>query len=383
MIALALTACSSGGSSGGVGSCDQTCSSHDVCPKLACPCLNLPFNGTTQSCRGGCCVTSCDELCPKDAGTGGSAGSAGGAAGEGGTAGAAGADAGPSICLATGAVLLGTNESQAFGMTVDADSVYWTNNVGTVTKLAKSSQTPVVLATGLDGAKDIVEQDGILYLRTTDEIAILPAAGGTPKTQSVTSLFNTPTSIAVDASDIYFGGNQGIGKMPLSGDSISWFLSGENGCYAEGLVLDDGYVYSAACDLWRIPKSGPPKEQLAPFGHLLDGLAQDGQNLYFIDPGPSGSVVGDVIMVPKTGGAPVTLALQESRPAHPTLADGELYWASFGDADCTGSIRKVDTTGTPVVTTVVSGISYVQALALDQTSVYFTSGDGTIRMAPR
>lgn len=382
-----LYACSSGGSSGAApGSC-ETCSSHDDCPALSCPCANLPFNGTTRSCKGGCCVMTCEQLCGTiDAGSGGSGGSGGSAGtGDGGTAGV-GTDAGPQTCPENGNVILAT-ERQAegsFGITVDADNVYWTRNTGTVTKMAKSDLTPVVILTDdISGAHDIVELGGTLYLSTSESMVWFPSTGGTPKKQTVLTLFNMPTSFGVDATDIYVGGNQGLGKIALDGNSIAWFLQGET-CYAEGMVVDDDYIYWAGCDIWRIPKAGGSKELLAPAGHLVDGLAEDADNLYYVDPAPSSlDPVGKVLAVPKVGGAPVELASQLTQAAHPVVSNGEIYWATFSGADCSGAIQKTTTTGTHVVTTVVSGVSSVQAIAVDATSVYFTGQDSTVRMAPR
>jgi hypothetical protein len=79
--ALLAGACATEGSGAGSGldggnpTCTsaQACTSYSTCPGVTCKCPGDKFQSTTHQCKGGCCVTTCDEVC----GTGGTGGTGG------------------------------------------------------------------------------------------------------------------------------------------------------------------------------------------------------------------------------------------------------------------------------------------------------------------
>ena len=156
-----------------------------------------------------------------------------------------------------------------------------------------------------------------------------------------------PSSMAIDATDIY-----------LTADS------GDN-----GVVV-------------RVPKSGGAPTTLASTGEDPFGIALDATHVYWR---AANDVEGwDILSVPKGGGTPTTITSQPEIQWGPVVNDTDLYWAwsSAGVYPGTNTFAVVTVPksgGTP--STIASGTDQVMDLTVDATNVYWIEQDHAAVMA--
>ncbi len=144
----------------------------------------------------------------------------------------------------------------------------------------------------------------------------------------------------------------------------------------------------------KAPLSGGAAVTLATDPQYASWLALSGGALYWVDPsGPSdvdasSRTTGLVMSVPTGGGAPTTLASDQSFPAIVAADTTGVYWVNENQCTqppCSASVASIlvlpPGASTPVV------LANVQAqpstLALDATNVYWGTSDGRVMMAPK
>lgn len=213
---------------------------------------------------------------------------------------------------------------------------------------------------------------------------------------------NAPFGIAVDATSVYWA-NWGLGntnaptqntimRSSLDGGTPITLASNSGNPYA--IAVDDAAAYYTLPGgyVMSVPLDGGAAQPLTPLGGEPTSLAIDAANIYWLD-----IKAGAVDKMLKTGGAVTTLATYP--PATNALGQSALriavdatnvYWIIPGDAStsssCGGSgiVMSVPIAG-GATTTIASGQSYPQGIAVDATSLYWTNEtSGTVvKLSPK
>src|SRR5579883_636288 len=152
------------------------------------------------------------------------------------------------------------------------------------------------------------------------------------------------------------------------------------------IAVDDSAVYysswkigAPSYDVMAVPKTGGAPRSLASGQSRVHQIAVDSTNAYF-------SVEGDVnvLKVGKSGGAPVALVFGQL-DVHFALAGGNLYFTNtdiWADPPpgLGSSLMAVSTNG-GAYATLASGLKGAAAIAADPTSLYFVGTDGVEKVA--
>jgi len=225
----------------------------------------------------------------------------------------------------------------------------------------------------------------------------VPTGGGTPITLASTALC---VDLAVDATDVYWTASPDdagvvggiVARVPIGGGATTALAS--SGSSFLGLAVGGGGIYWASDDgetslgyggqVLTMPTSGGSP---AVFGGQAEfDVAMNSTSLFWeatYDGWMSGAFVANeqLLTEPLAGGAQVTLA---SAP-HPTTEfrsivadDSSVYYSAYLiDTGPIGIVKMPLSGGTP--TTVTSDLGmYVEAIALDDTSLYWANDQGVV-----
>jgi hypothetical protein len=281
-------------------------------------------------------------------------------------------------------VLASGNDACARNIVVDATSVYWTAddgsvNEGSVMKVPIDGGTPTTLASGQSSPWGVaVDATRVYWFNRGGSVMKVPLEGGSPVILASEQVISTG-SLALDAARLYWGGNGGIAAMPLEGGTPELILSAGSPTI---FGVDSTSVYFASANsgsIWtdanvsgilKAPLDGGAAVSLAP-GTSLAGTLQ-GTSLYYL-------VGQDVMTVPIVGGAPVTLASSNEPPLGIAADSTRVYWTanlqSFADGGLVdeGKVMSVPSAG-GTTTTLADALPQPIAIAVDATSVYRADG---------
>jgi hypothetical protein len=301
----------------------------------------------------------------------------------------------------------------AAGIAVDATGVYWTSVApdgalggsvmmvplcgGSATTLASATSRSSLInpaALAVDGTDvywaSVDEASGA----PGDQLMKVPVGGGT---STVIASQQHPAYLAVDPTSLYWSddGNGTVMKAALSGGTPITLGEGEPQGVAS-LVVDATrvYFYARTRGIQSVPLDGGRITTLVSDdgypGVTFSNLVLSRGSLYWA----SGEAQTSLWTLPVSGGTPTALvSVSQPGPIGSIAVDGvSVYWlsASSTGTTCTTAVMKVPVGGgTP--TTVVSGVPgcdnalgpALGSIALDATSVYWTTGSAVMKMTPK
>jgi len=249
---------------------------------------------------------------------------------------------------------------------------------------ASSSCAPILLAMGADSNTiGIAVSGSYVYLADETGPYRVPIGGGPPDwswwSGGASSL--EVTSLAVDATSVYWGGTR-VQSVPFTGGTAKTLQTLSVSDYADGLALDA----TAAYYVDRLPETvvrldlgtgtasplGPARN--AQSSPLWFSIVGDDTDVYW-----AANNAGETLWrMPKTGGAAVSLIAGVDSPAGLALDQDTLYWIESGGIY---SIPKLG--GAPSHLAQEAGDNG-SSLAVDATSVYWLNGvAGTLNRVPK
>ncbi len=140
-----------------------------------------------------------------------------------------------------------------------------------------------------------------------------------------------PQAIALDDSHVYWTTAGGaVQRAPKAGGAIETLTEDQES--PSTIVVDDKrafWVNGTTGAVMRQSKDGKGMPKLLSNGTGARGLAQDEASIYF----SRKLKKGDIRVVQKMGGGPVTLAVEQPLPADLHVRGDTLFWSGFADPD--------------------------------------------------
>jgi hypothetical protein len=270
-------------------------------------------------------------------------------------------------CAPGGCVVTLASSPSPGGITVDSESVYWTDtSLSAVEKVGLAGGTATMLASEFSPYAIAADSENV-YFGTVSAIMKVPLGGGTPLTLAPAWAAN---DIALDATNVYWTNFDGTVNAVAKNGAASVILlnAGEGQDSSRGIAVDSTNVYwGSASGVMTMPLAGGTLTTLALLGSGADAIAIDGRNVYFTE--ESTNVLQSV---PLGGGALTTLATPSALAMNGMAIDGENVYFTIDSA-----LMKVPLGGGAPTTLASdqSNLSYIDgAIATDGRSVYWATG---------
>jgi hypothetical protein len=281
-----------------------------------------------------------------------------------------GADAPPSNCSPAGqpTMLAANVDGTDYGIIVDATDVYFTESQGMTSSLARVSKHGGAIVTlAPSGGEYYADDLRSVYWGGASGIVSLAKATGIVTPLGPSEGF--VSGIAVDSTTVYWASNPvtdatALYSEPTTGGTRVQVIPGE----ATTVQVDEGSVYwiDGMSHLYSMAKTGGAPLELSGASGALD-FALGSDAVFYLDPAGNG-----LVRVAKGGGSLTTLVANAS--AFSIAVDASsVYWAD----PFKSQIFKVSLAGGSPET-VATGQGVVQALALDDSCVYWLNNGNEI-----
>jgi hypothetical protein len=239
---------------------------------------------------------------------------------------------------------------------------------------------PCVVALAKGPATALAVDDTTIYWTNAGACSDPTHCNGTvskaPKNGGETSVLAVglpfPRPIAVDATRIYVGTNFALLTIPIGGGLPAIFVPLT---VAASIALDDDDVYWTnyfANTVMRAPLDGGAPVTLATDQSFAQGIAIDAVNVYWAVPGtePTGYTDGWIAKVPIAGGTTTTIATSQLFPDGIAVAGAQVYWSDYHPT--AGAITETTIDGGPT-TTLAASQDYPNHVVTDGAFVYWTT----------
>ena len=319
-------------------------------------------------------------------------------------------------CSSVGAspevVALATGQATPTAITADSTSVYWVNSGnGTVMKVLASGGTPVTIASEQYNPTAIAVDGANVYWTNAGTGDCTAAAASTPSVCPGSAVMmaplsggqavmlapaSVPVAIAVDGANVYWAGGAGdagglVVKVPLDGTAATTLASGQSGIH--GVAVNATYVYwtndTEAGSVMEAPVAGGYTGTLPSTQDYPGAIQATSASVYWLDAiGRSGAAGLTLMTVSVRGGTPTPLAVSApgyySSPSALVLDATTAYWTAPGDSyeGASGYVMSIPLAG-GAISTLASGDTSGGGIAVDATSVYWTSANAVMKLTPK
>jgi hypothetical protein len=201
----------------------------------------------------------------------------------------------------------------------------------------------------------------------------VPIDGSEPETDY--GYVGAATALTVDADNVYWASDEAIFKAPKDGSAAPAIVVDTSVQYGAGIAVDATSIYwsvygnaiGSPGSILSAPIGGGPLSTLASNLLFPAEIALVGGTLYFNQPGDGVSPNGSVKSIPITGGAAPTVIRPALVAPQPLAADGAAVFYGYDS----GHLAKSPVPSGAATELYGSSMSYVVAIAVDATSVYW------------
>jgi hypothetical protein len=220
---------------------------------------------------------------------------------------------------------LAASQTSPDAITLDSANVYWTNTTnpnGSVMTLAKAGDAgaPVSLASNLEFPESVAVDGTNVYWGMFNGVQKALLDAGAPMT--LVAAQGHVNALAVDAANVYAATDYGVVVVPIGGGA-SVTLSPDP---AQAVAVDSTNVYWASSNnVIQFTLATKVTTVIAPVEAA--GMAVDGALIYWTEP-----IHGAVMKAPIGGGKLVVLALGEVAPKEIAVGTSNVFWTSGDDS---------------------------------------------------
>jgi hypothetical protein len=293
-----------------------------------------------------------------------------------------------------------TTRGRPLGLALDATNVYWADAArGMVLKIDKQGGVALPVATGQADPSGVAVSDGVICWTNTGDGTVRTAPVGKGAVVTLASAQAAPRSVTIAGASAYFTTDAWLMRVPLAGGAAV-SLKATNGDIplgqggVQGITSDGVLIYAAPYQvLWPVDDdcdkpsfaglcsadwyAGPAMRSGAVDGKSVftawgnywapgtgegaisasdgmdmawlasdltgpEAIAVDETHVYWVNTGTSASgfTDGSVIKVPRSGGAPSAIAINQTHPVAIAVDESFVFWTNQGSDDVGGSVMR-------------------------------------------
>jgi hypothetical protein len=271
---------------------------------------------------------------------------------------------------------------------VDSSGIYWTADLGLCPTDMDADVDAIQREEGgalgfKEQTADATIEEPIPLCAPNPEDGGLACGGPTLASAGFSSLGNDAAVPLLDAAGLFPLCTGNVMRLPPGSEAPSLLTEVGAGWFwlSSPITTDSQNVYWATDNvIMKVSKSGGPPIVLASGLCNPPDIAVDSSNVYWTEQcnltcadDDSNCAVGTVMSVPIDGGPMTTIASGQAGPLWIAVDETSVYWTTTGCAygSPDGTVMKAPRTGGGTPVTLASGEEGPTALAVDETSVYW------------